>query len=102
MNPALFRRGLTVATALLTLAVGLGGAPAVAADGPGSAPYLPRPTGPHAVGTTALHLTDDSRPDPWASGVNARELMVSLWYPTASPNGRGAVHDCDGVGTASR
>ncbi|MGW0789451.1 alpha/beta hydrolase family protein [Streptomyces sp. NPDC002911] len=90
MNPALFRRGLTVATALLTLAVGLGGPPAAAADGPGSAPYLPRPTGPRAVGTTSLHLTDDSRPDPWASGVDARELMVSLWYPTASPNGRRA------------
>ncbi|MEV3930215.1 alpha/beta hydrolase [Streptomyces sp. NPDC049944] len=90
MNPAIFRRGLTVATALLTLAVGLGGPPAAAADGPGSAPYLPRPTGPSAVGTTSLHLTDDSRPDPWASGVNARELMVSLWYPTASPNGRRA------------
>ncbi|MFC8590400.1 alpha/beta hydrolase family protein [Streptomyces atroolivaceus] len=90
MNPALLRRGLTVATALLTLAVGLGGPPAVAADGPGSAPYLPGPTGPHAVGTTSLHLTDDSRPDPWASGVDARELMVSLWYPTASPNGRRA------------
>ncbi|MDX3066872.1 alpha/beta hydrolase [Streptomyces clavifer] len=90
MNPAIFRRGLTVATALLTLVVGLGGPPAAAADGPGSAPYLPRPTGPRAVGTTFLHLTDDSRPDPWASGVNARELMVSLWYPTASPNGRRA------------
>ncbi|MEU1217006.1 alpha/beta hydrolase family protein [Streptomyces sp. NPDC005791] len=90
MNPAIFRRGLTVATALLTLAVGLGGPPAAAADGPGSAPYLPRPTGPRAVGTTSLHLTDDNRPDPWASGVNARELMVSLWYPTASPNGRRA------------
>ncbi|WP_097867639.1 alpha/beta hydrolase family protein [Streptomyces sp. rh34] len=90
MNPALFRRGLTVATALLTLAVGLGGPPAAAADGPGGAPYLPRPTGPRAVGTTSLHLTDDSRPDPWAPGVDARELMVSLWYPTASPNGRRA------------
>jgi dienelactone hydrolase len=90
VNPALFRRGLTVATALLTLAVGLGGPPAAAADGPGSAPYLPRPTGPRAVGTTSLHLTDDSRPDPWAFGVNARELMVSLWYPTASPHGRRA------------
>ncbi|MEU0303114.1 alpha/beta hydrolase [Streptomyces sp. NPDC006175] len=90
MNTALFRRGLTVATALLTLAVGPGGSPAAEADGPDSAPYLPGPTGPRTVGTTSLHLTDDSRPDPWASGVNARELMVSLWYPTASPNGRRA------------
>ncbi|WP_329224987.1 alpha/beta hydrolase [Streptomyces sp. NBC_00111] len=90
MNPALFRRGLTAATALFTLAVGLGGPPAAAADGPDSAAYLPRPTGPRAVGTTSLHLTDDSRPDPWAAGADARELMVSLWYPTDSPNGRRA------------
>jgi len=90
VNSARFRRGLTVATALLTLAIGLGGPPATAADGPDSAPNLPRPTGPHTIGTTSLHLTDDSRPDPWASGVEARELMVSLWYPTASPNGRQA------------
>jgi hypothetical protein len=32
-------------------------------------------------------LKDVSRPDPWAAGVNARELMVSLWYPAASSDG---------------
>jgi dienelactone hydrolase len=37
-----------------------------------------------------LWLTDTSRPDPWAAGVNARELMVSLWYPATSPDGRRA------------
>jgi dienelactone hydrolase len=35
-------------------------------------------------------LTDTSRPDPWVSGVRARELMVSLWYPAASGGGRPA------------
>ena len=35
-------------------------------------------------------LNDVSRPDPWAAGVNARELMVSLWYPAATPEGRPA------------
>ena len=39
------------------------------------------------MGTTALWLTDVSRPDPWAAGVNARELMVSLWYPAAPSDG---------------
>jgi dienelactone hydrolase len=34
-----------------------------------------------------LYLTDTSRPDPWAAGVNARELMVSLWYPAAPSDG---------------
>ena len=51
---------------------------------PGHTPYLPAPTGPGPVGTTSLWLKDASRPDPWATGVNARELMVSLWYPAKS------------------
>ena len=34
-----------------------------------------------------MWLTDTSRPDPWASGVNARELMVSLWYPAVPSDG---------------
>ncbi len=58
--------------------------------GPGRTPYLPEPTGPGPVGTTSLWLTDTSRPDPWAPGVNARELMVSLWYPAAPSDGRPA------------
>ena len=57
---------------------------------PGHTPYLPEPTGPGPVGTTSLYLKDVSRPDPWAAGVNARELMVSLWYPAAPSDGRRA------------
>jgi len=57
---------------------------------PGHAPYLPEPTGPRAVGTTSLYLNDASRPDPWAAGVTARELMVSLWYPATPSDGRRA------------
>jgi len=63
-----------------------GGAPAAQ----GRTPCLPEPTGPYPVGTTSLHLADVSRPDPWAAGVNARELMVSLWYPAAPSDGRRA------------
>ena len=37
-----------------------------------------------------MWLTDTSRPDPWAAGVGARELMVSVWYPAAAPGGRRA------------
>jgi dienelactone hydrolase len=48
---------------------------------------LPPPTGPCPVGTTSLHLTDTSRPDPWAAGVTERELMVSLWYPATPSDG---------------
>ncbi len=58
--------------------------------GPRHTPSLPGPTGPYPAGTTSVHLTDTSRPDPWAAGVNARELMVSLWYPAAPSDGRRA------------
>src|SRR5580692_706944 len=51
---------------------------------------LPEPTGPCPVGTTSLWLTDTSRPDPWAAGAVARELMVSLWYPAVPSDGRPA------------
>ncbi len=57
---------------------------------PGHTPSLPEPTGPCPVGTTSLCLTDTSRPDPWAAGENARELMVSLWYPATPSDGRRA------------
>jgi len=53
----------------------------------GHTPYLPEPTGPCPVGTTSLWLIDTSRPDPWAVGVTSRELMISLWYPAATPDG---------------
>jgi dienelactone hydrolase len=62
------------------------GAPA----GQGPALCLPEPTGPSPVGTTSLWLTDTSRADPWAAGAPARQLMVSLWYPAATPGGRPA------------
>src|ERR1700730_15367176 len=65
---------------------GAGDAPA----GQGQTPYLPEPTGPCPAGTTSLWLTDTSRPDPWAAGVSARELMVSLWYPATPSDGRRA------------
>ena len=58
--------------------------------GQGHTPYLPEPTGPSPVGTTSLYLKDVSRPDPWAAGVSARELMASLWYPATPSGGRRA------------
>ncbi|MEU1507586.1 esterase [Kitasatospora sp. NPDC005748] len=76
---------LLAATAVLGTAV----APAAALDAPAVAErraraWLPQPTGPYPVGTTSLHLTDAGRADPWQPG-RARELMISLWYPTARP-----------------
>jgi dienelactone hydrolase len=61
-----------------------------APTGQGPTPRLPVPTGPDPAGTTALHLTDTSRPDPWVPEMSARELMVSLWYPATRADGRRA------------
>ncbi len=69
------------------------GTPADAGDVPagrGPTPHLPEPTGPYPAGTASVWLTDTSRPDPWVPGVNARELMVSLWYPAVPSDGRRA------------
>src|ERR1700744_1510729 len=63
------------------------GASAGAPGGQVPALCLPKPSGPRPVGTTSLWLTDASRPDPWAAEVTARELMISLWYPAATPGG---------------
>lgn len=49
--------------------------------------HLPRPTGPHQVGHTALELTDRARADPWAPAAGPRRLMVSLWYPARHADG---------------
>ncbi|KAJ3560880.1 hypothetical protein NPX13_g9154 [Xylaria arbuscula] len=42
----------------------------------------PALTGPYKVGTTVLELVDDSRQDPLAPTPIARDLVVSLFYPT--------------------
>jgi len=50
---------------------------------------LPRPTGPHLVGTVLYDWTDDSREEQWSSGPQkGRELMVQIWYPTDSSQAR--------------
>jgi dienelactone hydrolase len=68
------------ATGLLTASL-LAAAPASVNAHTTAAVALPRPTGPYAVGTVALHLVDRSRPDPWLPAVPYRELMVSVYYP---------------------
>jgi predicted dienelactone hydrolase len=65
------------------------GMSADAGDGP-TVGCLPEPTGPYPAGTTSVWLRDTSRPDPWVAEVSVRELMVSLWYPAASSDGRRA------------
>ncbi|HEV7975994.1 alpha/beta hydrolase [Amycolatopsis sp.] len=48
---------------------------------------LPAPTGHHQIGTTALHLVDPTRKDPW-NDAPKRELMVSVFYPAKDVRGR--------------
>ncbi|MFD5854811.1 alpha/beta hydrolase family protein [Streptomyces chartreusis] len=48
---------------------------------------LPRPTGPHPVGRSTLHLVDRDRPDPWVPSAGPRQLMVSMYYPARPGTG---------------
>ncbi|MFJ8044042.1 alpha/beta hydrolase family protein [Kitasatospora sp. NPDC096147] len=73
--------GALAVGAAVPLATLAGSAPAAAADGPPERLTLPGPTGPHPVGTTALHLIDRARPDTLAGPGRYRELMASVWYP---------------------
>jgi len=86
------RQLLAVVAGLAVLATSACSTPAPPrADAATSTPtgpvVLPAPTGPHPVATTVLHLTDTSRPDPWNLDAAARELKVTLWYPTARRDG---------------
>ncbi|MFB4282239.1 alpha/beta hydrolase family protein [Nonomuraea sp. MTCD27] len=90
------RHLLAAAAALAVLAASACSAPAPprSAATPSAAPTgpatLPAPTGPHPVGSTALYLKDTARPDPWNLDADARELKVTLWYPTEERNGQRA------------
>ncbi|GAB2814967.1 alpha/beta hydrolase [Actinocorallia aurea] len=84
-----------IAAALAVLAAAACSAPApprtaATAPPPAGPATLPAPTGAHPVGTTALYLKDASRPDPWNLDVDARELKVTLWYPTEQRDGQRA------------
>ncbi|WP_406312287.1 alpha/beta hydrolase [Streptosporangium sp. NBC_01639] len=89
------RQILAVAAGLVVLAASACSAPtpprtaALPATPTGPA-TLPAPTGAYPVGTTALYLKDASRPDPWNLDVDARELKVTLWYPTKQRDGKRA------------
>src|SRR5687767_7307129 len=73
---------------VLAVAVGLLAPLATVTSAVASEPLrLAAPTGPHAVGATELYLKDTSRPDPWVPEQTARELVVTVWYPTNARRG---------------
>ncbi|MEV4374538.1 alpha/beta hydrolase [Nonomuraea sp. NPDC049637] len=89
------RHLLAVAAGLAVLAASACSAPApprsaAPSPTPTRPATLPAPTGDQPVGTTALYLKDASRPDPWNLDVDARELKVTLWYPTKQRDGQRA------------
>ncbi|MEU5692867.1 alpha/beta hydrolase [Actinosynnema sp. NPDC020468] len=70
------RRALAFAFAISVTAGGVASGGVASA---GTRLTLPAPTGPHAVGSTTLHLRDPGRVDPWRGGP--RELMATVHYP---------------------
>ncbi|MDT7803898.1 MAG: hypothetical protein QOI78_7331 [Actinomycetota bacterium] len=82
----LVHRGRVLGAAL-AIATGLTVLPQPASAAATVALSLPAPTGPHRVGATVLDLKDPSRADPWVPSDPARELMVTLWYPTDVKHG---------------
>jgi dienelactone hydrolase len=52
---------------------------------------LPRPTGKYPVGTRRLHVIDPDRMEMHAGAhLGHREMVVQLWYPSATARGRRA------------
>lgn len=49
--------------------------------------FLPRPTGPHHIGTTVFTVVDENRPEIFTSGDHPRTLTVQVWYPTTAIQG---------------
>src|ERR671937_799924 len=49
-------------------------------------PVLPRPSGPHLVGSVVFRWTDAQRPETFdPSGGGGRQVVAQAWYPTETP-----------------
>lgn len=61
-------------------------------------PVLPRPTGPHAVGTRIYRWIDPARPeDVTDDPADRRNVVVQAWYPAATAEGGGLIPYMDGL-----
>jgi len=56
-----------------------------------SARELPRPAGPHIVGSDIFEINDSSRTSHILSQERGRKIIIKFWYP-ANPS---AVHNCE-------
>lgn len=82
-----------LALAALVTGTGTGFAATTTATAAATAPTrsfqgaLPAPTGPYAAGEDVIHLTDESRPDPWVPSSGPRQLTVTMLYPAVPGTG---------------
>ena len=52
-------------------------------------PALPKPTGPHRVGSEIFRWTDSQRPETLtANAFDRRQVIAQAWYPTDATSGR--------------
>ena len=52
-------------------------------------PTLPKPSGPHSVGSVIFRWTDTSRPETFtADPSDHRQVIAQAWYPTDATTGR--------------
>src|SRR4051794_10259734 len=52
-------------------------------------PVLPKPSGPHSVGSVVFRWTDDERPETFtADPSDARQVLAQAWYPTDATTGK--------------
>src|ERR687886_219652 len=71
-----------VGRAALMLGILAGGVGLLAAR----VPQLPRPSGPHLVGSVVFHWTDEQRPETFdTSARERRQVVAQAWYPTETP-----------------
>ena len=49
--------------------------------------HVPPPSGPNAIGTFSVQLTDITRSNPFLKDGSRRELMVRFWYPAVRTPG---------------
>lgn len=58
-----------------------------AADADLNGIHVPPPSGPNAIGTFSIRLTDAARSNPFLKDGSRRELMVRFWYPAVRTPG---------------
>lgn len=76
----------------------LAGSMTASSQGSAPAPFdLPAPTGPHPIGTTSWHVTDQSRRETFAGPGESRQVEVLAWYPSTRRGGAIAPYLREGV-----